>query len=155
MLVAGYLLRRLDQLGWRPNRALAVSAVLRGSYHLYQGLGGFAGNLIMGVIFGRIFQIVGMILLPIGFSYGMMHDDVKLEVRLLFIGVGFFVAGWLMARKPWIVPIPGTTPPSPLHRKRCAHPTLARPCTTVGGRLIGPAGIGVPAVGSVVVGVRG
>jgi membrane protease YdiL (CAAX protease family) len=56
ILVAGYLLRRLDQLGWGPNRALAASAVLRGSYHLYQGLGGFAGNLIMGVIFGRIFQ---------------------------------------------------------------------------------------------------
>jgi len=50
-------------------------------------------------IVGRIFQIVGMILLPIGFSYGMMHDDIKLEVRLLFIGIGFFVAGWLMARK--------------------------------------------------------
>ena len=51
-------------------------------------------------IFGRIFQVVGMILLPIGFSYGMMHDNVALEVRLLFIGIGFFVVGWLMARKP-------------------------------------------------------
>jgi hypothetical protein len=51
-------------------------------------------------IFGRFFQVIGMVLLPIGFSYGMMHDDVKLEVRLLFIGIGFFVAGWLMARKP-------------------------------------------------------
>jgi membrane protease YdiL (CAAX protease family) len=61
VLVAGYLLRRLDQLGWRPSRALAVSAVLRGSYHLYQGLGGFAGNLIMGVIFGRIFQRWGRV----------------------------------------------------------------------------------------------
>jgi membrane protease YdiL (CAAX protease family) len=56
VLVSGYLLRRLDQLGWRPSRALAVSAVLRGSYHLYQGVGGFVGNLIMGVIFGRLFQ---------------------------------------------------------------------------------------------------
>jgi membrane protease YdiL (CAAX protease family) len=56
ILVAGYLLRRLDQLGWRPGRALAASALLRGSYHLYQGLGGFAGNVVMGVIFGRIFQ---------------------------------------------------------------------------------------------------
>ena len=27
------------------------------------------------------------------------RDDVQLEVRLLFIGAGFFVAGWLMARK--------------------------------------------------------
>lgn len=56
VLVAGYLLHRLRQLGWSDNRALAVSALLRGSYHLYQGLGGFAGNAIMGVIFGRLYQ---------------------------------------------------------------------------------------------------
>jgi membrane protease YdiL (CAAX protease family) len=56
VLVAGYLLHRLAQLGWSDNRALATSAVLRGSYHLYQGLGGFVGNAIMGVIFGRLFQ---------------------------------------------------------------------------------------------------
>ena len=30
--------------------------MLRGSYHLYQGLGGFVGNAIMGVIFGRLYQ---------------------------------------------------------------------------------------------------
>jgi membrane protease YdiL (CAAX protease family) len=56
VLVAGYLLHRLRQLGWSDNRALALSALLRGSYHLYQGLGGFAGNAIMGVIFGRLYQ---------------------------------------------------------------------------------------------------
>ena len=27
---------------------LIVSALIRGSYHLYQGFGGFVGNLIMG-----------------------------------------------------------------------------------------------------------
>ena len=31
---------------------IGVSALVRGSYHLYQGFGGFVGNLIMGVIFG-------------------------------------------------------------------------------------------------------
>lgn len=56
VLVAGYLLHRLRQLGWSDNRALAVSATLRGSYHLYQGLGGFTGNLVMGLIFGRLYQ---------------------------------------------------------------------------------------------------
>ena len=34
---------------------LLVSAVLRGSYHLYQGFGGFVGNLVMGLIFGLIY----------------------------------------------------------------------------------------------------
>jgi membrane protease YdiL (CAAX protease family) len=56
VLVAGYLLHRLSQLGWRPGRALTVSALLRGSYHLYQGFGGFAGNVVMGLIFGRLYQ---------------------------------------------------------------------------------------------------
>jgi membrane protease YdiL (CAAX protease family) len=56
VLVAGYLLHRLAQLGWRDGRALGVSALLRGSYHLYQGFGGFAGNVIMGLIFGRLYQ---------------------------------------------------------------------------------------------------
>ena len=49
--------------------------------------------------FGRFFQVVGMSLLPIGFSIGMFRDDVRTEVRLLFIGAAFFVVGWLMARK--------------------------------------------------------
>lgn len=56
LLVVGYLLTRLRQLGAGANAALAASAVLRGSYHLYQGFGGFLGNLIMGLIFGRVWQ---------------------------------------------------------------------------------------------------
>ena len=52
VLVLGYLLRRLDQLGWAPGKAIALAAVVRGSYHLYQGFGGFIGNAILGVIFG-------------------------------------------------------------------------------------------------------
>jgi uncharacterized protein len=59
VLVAGYLLRRLDQLDWRPNAALAASALLRASYHLYQGWGGFVGNLAMGLLFGRFYQRTG------------------------------------------------------------------------------------------------
>ncbi|SQD96388.1 Abortive infection protein [Parafrankia sp. Ea1.12] len=62
VVVAGYLLVRLRELGWGDNRALAASALLRGSYHLYQGLGGFAGNVAMGLLFGRIFQRTGRVL---------------------------------------------------------------------------------------------
>jgi membrane protease YdiL (CAAX protease family) len=58
-LVVGYLLHRLQQLGWQPPRALAASAVLRGSYHLYQGVPAFAGNAVMGLVFGRLFQLRG------------------------------------------------------------------------------------------------
>jgi membrane protease YdiL (CAAX protease family) len=61
VLVAGYLLHRLRQLGWSDNRALAVSALLRGSYHLYQGFGGFLGNVVMGLVFGRLYQRWGRV----------------------------------------------------------------------------------------------
>ncbi len=61
-LVIGYLLRRLDQLGWRPSRAIAFSAILRGSYHLYQGFGGFIGNAVMGVIFALCYRRWGRVM---------------------------------------------------------------------------------------------
>ena len=56
VLVIGYLLTRLRQLGVRENNAVFAAAVLRGSYHLYQGFGGFAGNFVMGLVFGRLWQ---------------------------------------------------------------------------------------------------
>jgi membrane protease YdiL (CAAX protease family) len=59
VIVVGYLLRRLDQLGWRPRWALAASALLRGSYHLYQGFGGFVGNVALGLLFGRVYRRQG------------------------------------------------------------------------------------------------
>jgi len=56
VVVVGYLLTRLRQLGWSSGQALGASALLRGSYHLYQGLGGFVGNMVMGLIFAWWFQ---------------------------------------------------------------------------------------------------
>ena len=56
VLVVGYLLHRLEQLGWNAAGALWASALLRASYHLYQGWGGFAGNLLLGLAFGYAFQ---------------------------------------------------------------------------------------------------
>ena len=53
----------------------------------------------MSSLFGRFFQLIGMILLPIGLMMGLLQDKVDLEVRLLCIGGAFFVTGWLMARK--------------------------------------------------------
>lgn len=62
VVVCGYLLHRLRQLQWGENRALATSAVIRGSYHLYQGFGGFLGNAAMGLLFGRLYQRQGRLL---------------------------------------------------------------------------------------------
>jgi membrane protease YdiL (CAAX protease family) len=55
-IVTGYLLTRLDDLGWSPARALAASALLRGTYHLYQGAGGFIYNIVGGLVAGLIFR---------------------------------------------------------------------------------------------------
>ena len=55
VIMIGYLFTRLRQLSWRLPMILVASAVIRGSYHLYQGFGGFAGNLIMGVVFGLVY----------------------------------------------------------------------------------------------------
>ncbi|WP_369070087.1 CPBP family intramembrane glutamic endopeptidase [Kineococcus terrestris] len=61
VLVVGFLLHRLSQLGVRVPAAFAVSALLRGSYHLYQGLGGFVGNVLMGLVFAEVYRRWGRV----------------------------------------------------------------------------------------------
>src|SRR5690606_18262157 len=96
VLVAGYLLHRLAQCGWHPWRAVAVSAVLRGSYHFYQGLGGFLGNVAMGVVFGRLYQRWGRAM--------------PLVVAHTLIDVVAFVGYGLVRGKVDWLPWPGQTP---------------------------------------------
>lgn len=55
VIMLGFLYTRFRELGWAWPVIIIVSALIRGSYHLYQGFGGFAGNLIMGVIFGLVY----------------------------------------------------------------------------------------------------
>ena len=56
IVMIGWLLRRLGQLGWTWPKAVITSAVIRGGYHLYQGFGAFVGNAIMGVIFAFLWR---------------------------------------------------------------------------------------------------
>jgi membrane protease YdiL (CAAX protease family) len=60
-VVLGYVLVRLRQLGFSDVKAIVVASVLRGSYHLYQGLGGFFGNLVMGLLFGWLYRRWGRV----------------------------------------------------------------------------------------------
>ena len=82
--MAGYLLHRLRQLGWNDGPALAVSSVLRGSYHLYQGLGGFAGNAVMGVVFGWLYLRWGRVA-PLVVAHTLM-DTVAFVGYALLVG---------------------------------------------------------------------
>lgn len=66
VVMVAYLITRLRQLGWSENRSLLVQALLRGSYHLYQGLGGFVGNIVMGLVFGRVWQRTNRLWMLVG-----------------------------------------------------------------------------------------
>lgn len=55
VIVVGYLITRLRSFGMPVAGIIACSAVLRGSYHLYQGFGAFVGNAVMGVVFALFF----------------------------------------------------------------------------------------------------
>jgi membrane protease YdiL (CAAX protease family) len=61
IVVGGYLLSRLQKLGVRPSVAIAISATIRGSYHLYQGIGAFFGNAFMGAVFGICYRRWGRV----------------------------------------------------------------------------------------------
>ncbi len=62
LVVLGYLFARLRDVGWSTWQIIVGAALLRGTYHLYQGFGGFAGNVIMGLIFGWLFSRWGRVL---------------------------------------------------------------------------------------------
>jgi membrane protease YdiL (CAAX protease family) len=88
VLVVGYLLTRLRQLGWSENRSLLASATLRGSYHLYQGFGGGLGNLAMGLLFGRFWQRTNR-LWPLVLAHTLLDTVAFVGYALLHNHVGW------------------------------------------------------------------
>ena len=62
VIVIGYLFARLRELGWGRWQIIVGTALLRGTYHLYQGFGAFVGNVIMGLLFGWLYSRSGRVL---------------------------------------------------------------------------------------------
>jgi membrane protease YdiL (CAAX protease family) len=62
VIVVGYFFNRLSRLGFSIKSQVFISALLRGSYHLYQGFGGFIGNFLMGLLFGYLYQRWGRVM---------------------------------------------------------------------------------------------
>jgi membrane protease YdiL (CAAX protease family) len=62
VIVIGYFFNRLSRLGFSIRSQILLSALLRGSYHLYQGFGGFIGNFFMGLLFGYLYQRWGRVM---------------------------------------------------------------------------------------------
>jgi membrane protease YdiL (CAAX protease family) len=79
-LVSGYLLTRLEQLGWNPRRALALSLALRTSYHVYYGLG-FLLTIPFGYLVTRSFQKNRRLMRPIVAHF--LYDAVLISLAIL------------------------------------------------------------------------
>ena len=61
LVVVYWFMTRLKQSGWALPATLAASSILRGSYHLYQGVSAGFGNIIMGVLYGWYFHRTGKV----------------------------------------------------------------------------------------------
>jgi len=86
LIVVGYLFDRLRQLGWRTWTIIFSTAALRASYHLYQGIGPFFGNLAMGVVFGWFYTRWGRTM-PLVIAHWII-DIVS------FVGYAWAVSVW-------------------------------------------------------------
>lgn len=62
VVVVGFVMTRLRQLGWNVWATILTSALIRGSYHLYQGFGQALGNVVMGLVFGYWFTRTNRVL---------------------------------------------------------------------------------------------
>lgn len=80
ILVSGYLLTRLEQLGWDPRRALVLSLTLRTSYHVYYGLG-FLLTIPFGYFATRSFQKHRRLMPPVIAHF--LYDAVLFTIAVL------------------------------------------------------------------------
>jgi membrane protease YdiL (CAAX protease family) len=86
VIMIGYLFARLKQLGWNSWWVIVASALVRGSYHLYQGIGPFFGNAAMGIVFGWCYRRWGRVA-PLVVAHSLL-DIVS------FVGYPLAVALW-------------------------------------------------------------
>ena len=89
VVAVAYLMERLRDLRWRTPLILAASALLRGSYHLYQGFGPFIGNAVMGLVFAEYYRRRRRVL-PLVVAH-MLLDVVA------FVGYALVPAEWRSA----------------------------------------------------------
>jgi membrane protease YdiL (CAAX protease family) len=102
VIVVGYLFARLRDLGWRTWPIILGAAVLRGSYHLYQGFGAFVGNVAMGILFGWLYTRTGRVL-PLVIAHVVID-------AAIFIGYPWATATFPELLAPPVIPTPTPTP---------------------------------------------
>ncbi|WP_421735456.1 CPBP family intramembrane glutamic endopeptidase [Cellulomonas sp.] len=89
VIVVGYLMERLRELRWSAPAIVVASALLRGSYHLYQGWGAFVGNAIMGLLFAEYYRRKRRVM-PLVMAHTIMD-------MVVFVGYALVPAAWLAA----------------------------------------------------------
>lgn len=83
LVVVAWLSTRLRQLRISWAWVFAASALLRGSYHLYQGYSAGLGNIIMGVIYLWYFKRTGRIW-PLVIGHGLIDTVAFVGYAVLF-----------------------------------------------------------------------
>lgn len=86
IIVVGYLFARLRDLGWGDGRIILGGAILRGTYHLYQGFGSFLGNVAMGLLFGWLYSRFGRTI-PLVIAHFVID-------AAIFVGYGWAVVAF-------------------------------------------------------------
>jgi len=89
VVVVGYLITRLRQIGLTQPKSVVASSILRGVYHLYQGFGAGLGNVVMGLVFGYAWSRTGR-LWPLVIAHGIIDS-------VAFVGYALLSGhlGWL------------------------------------------------------------
>jgi membrane protease YdiL (CAAX protease family) len=83
VIVNGYLITRLDQLGWSPARAFWLSLALRTSYHLYYGVA-VVFTVPFGWLVTRSFQKHRKLARPILAHF--LFDSAAFTIAILLVG---------------------------------------------------------------------
>lgn len=90
VIAVAYLFERTKDLGWGRVKFVVWSSLLRGSYHLYQGIGPFIGNVVMGVVFSWFYT-----------SRWGRHRVVPLVIAHTLLDVVAFV-GYALLPREWL-----------------------------------------------------
>ena len=103
VIFLGYLFDRLRRLGWSWTGIIVSTALLRGSYHLYQGWPSALGNVVMGLVFGWCYKRWGRVM-PLLVAHTMI--DI-----VAFVGYPLAAAWWPgIFAPPASTPTPSATP---------------------------------------------
>lgn len=97
VIFLGYLFDRLRRLGWSWTGIIVSTALLRGSYHLYQGWPSALGNVVMGLVFGWCYKRWGRVMPLV-----VAHTVIDI---VAFVGYPLAAAWW-----PGIFAPPASTP---------------------------------------------